>query len=95
MQANQFSIRQVLLAMAWVAVGLALWRLMSPFNWHSFRDDDPDNIWPRIGLALYVVPIAGAIGSLRGRPISTAAKATLGWLLVSIVIFAIGLARLF
>ena len=95
MQTAQFSLRQVLLAMTWIAVGLALWRLTSPFNWHGFRDDDPDNIWPRIELSFYVVPIAGAIGSLRGRAISTAAKATMGWLLASIVIFAIGLARLF
>jgi hypothetical protein len=58
-------------------------------------DDDPDNIWPRIELAAYVLPAAGAVGSLSGQTLSFVTKALLFWLGLSVVLFAIGMARLF
>jgi hypothetical protein len=95
MKPSQFSIVRVLLAVAWFGLALAVWRATSPFNWHGFLDDDPDNIWPRIGLAAYILPLAGAFGSLRGQTLSLVTKAILLWLGLSAVLFAIGIARLF
>ena len=85
----------MLWAMAWVGVGLALWRLTSPFDLQHFLDDDPDNIRPRMLAAFYIVPLAGAVGVLRGRPIAYPTKAFALWLPICAVIFAIGLAGLF
>jgi hypothetical protein len=92
---SQFSLVRILLAVVWVALALAIWMATSPFNWHGFLDDDPDNIWPRIELAAYILPVAGAIGSLTGQTFTLLAKANLFWLLLSVALFAIGMARLF
>ena len=92
---NQFSIRRMLLAMFWVGLGLAIWVAGSPFDWQHFLDDDPDNLRPRMFAAFLAVPIAGAVGSLRGRPVAFAVKASLVWLVACVLIFAIGTARLF
>ena len=66
---------------------------MSPFDWHHFVDDDPDNIRPRIRLAFFLMPLAGAIGSLRGCQIRWVLKSLLIWLLVSVAIIALGMGR--
>src|ERR1700755_2897305 len=95
LKARQFSMVRILLAVAWIALALAIWMARSPFNWHGFLDDDPDNIWPRIELATYILPVAGAIGSLPGEALTLLAKANLFWLLLSVALFAIGMARLF
>jgi len=94
-QPNQFSIRRMLLAILWIGLGLAIWEVGSPFDLKHFLDDDPDNIRPRMFAAFFMVPIAGAAGSLRGRPIAFAVKAFFVWLVVCVLIFALGIARLF
>jgi hypothetical protein len=91
----QFSIKRILTAIAWIALALAIWRLASPFDWHHFADDDPDNIRPRMLAAFYLVPLAGAAGSLVGRPIACAARGLVAWLAISAIIIAIGMARVF
>ena len=74
-QPNQFSIKRMLLAILWIGLGLAIWQAGSPFDSKHFLDDDPDNIRPRMFAAFFMVPIAGAAGSLRGRPIAFAVSA--------------------
>jgi hypothetical protein len=93
-QSNQFSIRRMLLAIIWIGLGLAIWEAGSPFDLKHFLDDDPDNIRPRIFAAFFMVPLAGAAGSLRGRPIVFAAKAFFAWLVVCVLICTLGIARL-
>src|SRR5262245_51954646 len=77
---NQFSIKRMLLAVFWAGLAFALWRAVSPFDVHHFLDDDPDNIRPRIIAAFFLVPLAGAVGSLRGRPLAFVGRALLIWL---------------
>jgi hypothetical protein len=45
--------------------------------------------------ALFIVPLAGAIGSLRGRPLAAPAKAFFLWVPLCVVIFVVGLMGLF
>jgi hypothetical protein len=92
---HQFSIQRIMCAFLWLGIGFAIWRSASPFDWHHFIDDDPDNIPPRMVMAFYLVPVAGAIGSLRGCQIRWVLKSLLIWLLVSVAIFALGMGRMF
>jgi hypothetical protein len=91
----QFTVRRLLAATVWVAIGFAMWRVARPFDVQHFLDDDPDNIRPRMLAALFIVPLAGAIGSLRGRPLAAPAKAFFLWVPLCVVIFVVGLMGLF
>ncbi len=90
----QFTLKRILWAMVWISIGLGIWKATSPFDLRHFADNDPDNIGPRMLAAFYLVPISGAIGALRGRPIAVASKAFLVWLPICAAIIAVGFARL-
>ncbi len=85
----QFSIAGLLLALPWIAFGLATVPLIDWSRFlEDFLDDDGDNVFPRMLLALWCSLAACAIGALQRRPIIWFAKIFVVWIgICGIIVF--------